>query len=118
VRPGADYERSLDVLRKAKEVGGAVLTKSGLILGLGERRGEVVQVMEDLRKAGCDVLTLGQYLRPSKEQLPVARFLLPEEFAELEAVARGMGFRAVLAGPFVRSSYRAEEAFRDILSKF
>ncbi|MDI6891380.1 MAG: lipoyl synthase [Actinomycetota bacterium] len=117
VRPGADYERSLCVLRKAKELDGAVLAKSSLILGLGERKEEVLRVMEDLREAGCDVLTLGQYLRPSKEQLPVARFLPPEEFAELEAVAWGMGFRAVLAGPFVRSSYRAEELLGGILSK-
>ncbi|HAW60280.1 MAG TPA: lipoyl synthase [Actinobacteria bacterium] len=117
VRPGADYERSLYGLREAKRLNGAVLTKSGLILGLGERRGEIVRVMEDLRGAGCDVLTLGQYLRPSKEQLPVARFLPPEEFAGLEAVARRMGFRAVSAGPFVRSSYRAGELLCGILSK-
>ena len=105
VRPGADYERSLLLLRRAKERGAD--TKTGLMLGLGEGIDEVRIVLQDLRSAGCDVLTLGQYLRPSLNNLPVERYCRPEEFESLRNEALGMGFRSVVAGPLVRSSYHA-----------
>jgi lipoic acid synthetase len=107
VRPGAVYERSLAVLADAKRLRPSLRTKSGLMLGLGEERGELRSVFSDLRAADCDVLTLGQYLRPSAEQLPVVRYLAPEEFDDLGAEARAMGFAYVEAGPLVRSSYHA-----------
>jgi lipoic acid synthetase len=107
VRPGADYERSLKVLAAAKKARADVATKSGLMLGLGETREEVLSVCKDLRGVGCDILTLGQYLRPSSKQLPVARHVTPSEFAELGDRARQLGFRHVESGPLVRSSYHA-----------
>jgi lipoic acid synthetase len=108
VRPGADYGRSLALLARAKVQCPGLLTKSGLMLGLGERTAEVVQVLYDLRRAGCDLLTLGQYLQPSEEQLPVARYVPPEEFLAYGDKAREMGFRGVASGPLVRSSHQAE----------
>ncbi len=112
VRPGAVYERSLNVLELAKyrSPDPALLTKASLILGLGEERSELEDVFADLRDHGCDILTLGQYLRPSHHQLPVVRYLPPEEFAELRAGALAHGFRQVVSGPLVRSSYHAWEA--------
>ena len=107
VRLGARYERSLDVLDHAKRAAPAIPTKSGLMLGLGETDAEILDVMRDLRARQVDILTLGQYLRPSPKHLPIARYVPPEEFAELGAAAREMGFRHVEAGPLVRSSYRA-----------
>jgi lipoic acid synthetase len=116
VRPQADYRQSLGVLAAAKrfahELEKDVFTKSGLMVGLGETRDEITGVLQDLRAAGCDILTVGQYLAPSDAHVPVERFVPPEEFGEIEAEAREMGFRAVAAGPFVRSSYRADEVFR------
>ncbi|MGD0666596.1 MAG: lipoyl synthase [Bryobacteraceae bacterium] len=112
VRLGARYERSLDVLAHAKRTAPAVPTKSGLMLGLGETNAEVLQVMRDLREHGVDILTLGQYLRPSPKHLPIVRYVPPEEFAELRAAAREMGFGHVEAGPLVRSSYHAFESAR------
>lgn len=109
VRPGADYRRSLDVLSRAA-ARGSLPVKSGLMLGLGESFDEVLGVLRDLREAGCSIVTIGQYLRPSPAHLPVAEFVRPEVFEELAAEARRMGFAAVAAGPFVRSSYRAAEA--------
>ncbi len=106
VRPGARYERSLGVLGRAKAAGGA-LTKAGLMLGLGETESELTVVFEDLRAIGCDILTLGQYLRPSPEQLPVERYVPPEEFDALRRTATALGFRHVESGPLVRSSYHA-----------
>ncbi|MFP4138993.1 MAG: lipoyl synthase [Planctomycetota bacterium] len=115
VRPQADYRQSLDVLAAAGRIGGAlgkrIFTKSGLMVGLGETREEIREVLDDLRAVGCDILTVGQYLAPSEAHYPVERFVPPEEFAEIEAEAREMGFKAVAAGPFVRSSYRADEVF-------
>ncbi len=108
VRPGADYRRSLDVLGQAAAYGRAAL-KSGLMLGLGETRDEVLAVIGDMREAGVSVLTLGQYLRPGAASLPVERFWEPEEFAEMAREAYGRGFAAVASGPTVRSSYRAGE---------
>jgi lipoic acid synthetase len=107
VRPGAKYERSLRVLQKAKEVRPGIKTKTGLMLGLGEAYEELLSVFGDLRAVDCDILTLGQYLRPSKEQLPVERYVPPDEFAALRKEALGLGFRHVEAGPLVRSSYHA-----------
>jgi len=106
MRPGAGYERSLRLLREA-HAWRDVRTKSGLMLGLGETEAEVLQVMAELRQAKCDMLTIGQYLPPSRRHLPIARLVPPEKFAELAAVARDLGFAAVAAGPLVRSSYRA-----------
>jgi lipoic acid synthetase len=107
VRPGARYERSLSVLDAAHDPTGARRTKAGLMLGLGETRQEILEVLADLRKVGCDILTLGQYLRPSGDQLPVERYLTPAEFDELGAEGRQIGFRHVESGPLVRSSYHA-----------
>jgi lipoic acid synthetase len=109
VRPGAVYERSLRVLELAKEFRPEVLTKSSLMLGLGETREELRQVFTDLRRHGCDILTLGQYLRPTPAQLPVAAYITPAEFAELREDALALGFRHVESGPLVRSSYHAWE---------
>lgn len=108
IRSGARYERSLEVLAKAKELAPALRTKSGIMLGLGEEDAEVRQTLHDLRAARVDIVTLGQYLRPSKENHPVLRYVSPEGFAELGAYARGLGFAHVESGPLVRSSYHAE----------
>ena len=108
VRPMASYGRSLDLLRRAGRAKG-VITKSGIMMGLGEERREVVAVMRDLRSAGCRFLTIGQYLAPSPGHYPVRRYLEPEEFDEYRVVGEEMGFAAVVAGPFVRSSYMAAE---------
>jgi len=108
VRPSARYARSLAVLRMAKELAGGVLTKSGMMLGLGESWKEIVRTMTDLREVDCDILTIGQYLRPSPQHLPLLKYYAPEEFAELKRIGEGVGFRHVEAGPLVRSSYHAE----------
>ncbi|HEX3956596.1 MAG TPA: lipoyl synthase [Trebonia sp.] len=105
IRPGFRYERSLAVLRAGHEAG--LVTKSNLILGLGESRAEVGPAMEDLRAAGCDLLTITQYLRPSPRHHPVDRWVKPEEFVELREAALALGFAGVMSGPLVRSSYRA-----------
>ncbi len=107
VRPGAKMDRSLNVLKWAKELHPKVLTKSGLMLGLGETRKEVHEVMDGLRSVGCDILTLGQYLRPTEKQLPIDRFVTPEEFEEYKDAGLSRGFRHVESGPLVRSSYHA-----------
>ena len=107
-RPGADYAWSLKLLESFKAGCGDVPTKSGLMLGLGEERDEVLEVLRDLRAHGCDMLTLGQYLAPSRHHLPVERYWTPEEFDELGEEARNLGFRAVASGPLVRSSYHAD----------
>ena len=107
VRPGARYERSLDLLRHAKQRRPELLTKTGLMLGLGEEHDEVRGVFADLAAVGCNILTLGQYLRPSSSQLPVERYLPPAEFAVLRDEALHFGFRHVESGPLVRSSYHA-----------
>ncbi|MEN6505111.1 MAG: lipoyl synthase [Planctomycetaceae bacterium] len=109
VRPQANYHRSLGVLAHAKSRGAT--TKSGLMVGLGETPGQVEQVLRDLRAAGCDIVTIGQYLAPSKHHLPVVRYVEPAEFAAYEEAAKAVGFAAVAAGPFVRSSYQAEDVF-------
>ena len=112
-RPGGNYRRSLDVLAHAKDLAQAVerplLTKAGVMLGLGEEREELLAVLRDLRAVRCDIVTLGQYLRPSRDHLPVERYVTPDEFAELRSAAMAMGFRHVESGPLVRSSYHAWE---------
>ncbi len=111
VRPQADYHRSLRVLAAVKALDASITTKSGIMLGLGENEEEVLQTAADLRAVGCDILTLGQYLSPSKEHLPVVAFKSPAEFEALAGKIRPMGFRHVFAGPYVRSSYHAGEIF-------
>jgi lipoyl synthase len=107
VRPQAKYPRSLELLRRAKQRG--FITKSGVMVGLGEEWAEVRQVMSDLYAVGCDILTIGQYLQPSRQHLPVQRFYTPEEFRQLRQDGLTAGFRHVEAGPLVRSSYHADE---------
>ena len=109
VRHRATYDRSLSVLGKVKARGGEVYTKSGLMLGLGEAEDEVFTAMEDLRRVGCQILTLGQYLQPTLKHLPVLEFVSPERFAEYKVVAERLGFTHVASGPMVRSSYHADE---------
>jgi len=113
-RPGAGYERSLDVLRCAKCLSAKVVMKSGMMVGLGETEDEIIDAMRDLRSAGCEALTIGQYLSPGKDNLPVQRFAGLEEFARYEKIGGEIGFRHVASGPFVRSSYFAEEGYRKI----
>ncbi|MCS7224870.1 MAG: lipoyl synthase [Armatimonadetes bacterium] len=113
VRPQARYERSLFVLRTAREKESSLIVKSGLMLGLGECCDEVIAVLKDLRDVGCDVVTIGQYLRPTLRHLPVVRYVPPEEFEELKKIGLQMGFRFVFSGPFVRSSYLADEVFSE-----
>ena len=107
-RPGADYDWSLDLLERFKRAHPGIPTKSGLMLGLGEERHEVEQVLADLRAHECDMLTLGQYLQPSRHHLPVERYWEPTEFDSLGEYARGLGFTSVASGPLVRSSYHAD----------
>jgi lipoic acid synthetase len=115
VRPAAAYERSLQVLCQAARSGRSPIVKSGLMLGLGESEDEVLAVMADVREVGCRVVTLGQYLAPSKEHCPVVEFVPPERFEQLRCAALEMGFDAALSGPFVRSSYRAAHVTRELL---
>ena len=109
VRSRAKYRTSLQVLRKAKELSAKVVTKSGLMLGLGELEPELFQAMDDLREVGCEVLTLGQYLRPTPKHLPVVAFITPERFDAYGEIARAKGFSHVASGPLVRSSYHAAD---------
>ena len=109
VRHGGDYGRSLELLRRVKEWGYTSFTKSGVILGMGETRDELLQTMTDLRSVDCDILTLGQYLRPGADYHPIDRYYTPQEFAELKRVGLEMGFKYVESGPLVRSSYHADE---------
>lgn len=112
VRPQAEYGRSLELLARAARHESAVVTKSGIMLGLGETKEEVLRVMDDLRGAGCNLITLGQYLAPSERHHPVLRYVPPDEFGEYEKAALDRGFLAVASAPLVRSSYRAEELYR------
>jgi lipoic acid synthetase len=110
VRSRATYDRSLNVLCKVKaRRGERIYTKSGMMLGLGEAETEVIEAMGDLREAGCDILTLGQYLQPSLKHLPVAEFIHPDQFDAYRELAEGLGFVHVASGPMVRSSYHADE---------
>ena len=112
VRPQADYERSLCLLKTSKESHPNVLTKSGFMLGLGENHEEVLGLLRDLRDAGCDLLTIGQYLQPRQDRLSVVRFVPPEEFEKYKTIGEKIGFRVVASGPFVRSSFHAFEMFK------
>jgi lipoyl synthase len=112
VRGRASYQRSLDLIARVKRRAPGVVTKSGLMLGLGETAEELLEVLADLRGVGCDTLTLGQYLAPTLRHIPVVRYLPPEEFDELAVLARSLGFAQVASGPFVRSSYHADEMAR------
>lgn len=114
VRPEADYHRSLDLLRRVRAIAPAMVSKCGIMVGLGETAEELTRLFADLRATGCDILTIGQYLQPSRRHLPVARFLPPDEFAALERQALAQGFSAVAAAPFVRSSYQAEALYRQV----
>ena len=107
-RPGASYEWSLDLIDAFKASHPKVSTKSGIMIGLGERNDEVLQVLADLRDHNCDMLTLGQYLQPSRFHLPVARYMPPTEFMALGVAAKSLGFENVASGPLVRSSYHAD----------
>jgi lipoic acid synthetase len=112
VRPKANYNRSLGILRAVKEIDDTILTKSGMMLGLGESKEEILNVMKDLRQARCDFLTLGQYLPPSRDHLPLVRFMHTDEFIKLKIQGDQMGFRGIMAGPLVRSSYNADELIK------
>ncbi|OGO20812.1 MAG: lipoyl synthase [Chloroflexi bacterium RBG_16_50_9] len=116
IRPGADYGRSLILLKTAKAVQSDTLTKSGIMLGLGERYEEVINVMEDIRKTGCDILTVGQYLSPSSRNASLERYITPEEFEDYARTARQIGFKAVVSGPWVRSSYHAAGMYREAIA--
>jgi lipoic acid synthetase len=109
VRPGAIYSRSLELLNRAKQLSPTMPVKTGMMLGLGEAREEVLSAMSDLVAQGTDILTLGQYLQPTRDHLPVVRFVHPQEFAEYKQLGEEMGFRHVESGPLVRSSYHAFE---------
>ena len=113
IRPAFRYERSLDVIRRAREDG--LVTKSNLILGMGEERAEVSQALRDLHEAGCELITITQYLRPSPRHHPVERWVKPEEFVELKAEAEEIGFSGVMSGPLVRSSYRAGRLYQQAI---
>ncbi|MFH2013116.1 MAG: lipoyl synthase [Pseudomonadota bacterium] len=116
IRPEADYRCSLSVLRYVKDFKSDIVTKSGLMLGLGETREEVLCSMKDLRNVGCDILTMGQYISPSDHHFPEERFLLPDEFKELKSIGEEMGFKEITSGPFVRSSYHASRLVEKILT--
>jgi len=115
VRPMAGYERSLELLTRVKNLRPEVITKSGLMLGIGEKREEVLQVMKDLRRAGCDLLTLGQYLAPTNRHHPVISYVTPQEFASYVQPGLEMGFSGIASAPLVRSSYRAAELYREAI---
>ena len=111
VRPQAEYRRSLEILSRGRLLGDNLLTKSGIMLGLGESQQEVIELMTDLRQAGCDVLTIGQYLPPSRKHRELARYISPEKFVEYQNIGKDMGFVSVFSGPLVRSSFHAAESY-------
>jgi len=114
VRPGARYFASLELLKNTKEINSKIFTKSGLMVGLGENKEEIIQVMDDLRSAKVDFLTIGQYLQPSTKHFPLQRYYHPDEFKELELIAKQKGFLLVSSSPLTRSSYHADEDFRKL----
>lgn len=117
VRPQAKYRRSLQVLEKVKELDGRIYTKSGIMLGLGETKDEVLQALRDLRSVYCDAVTIGQYLRPTMKHLPVVEYIHPDVFKEYETIGEEMGFAFVASGPFIRSSYNAIEFSKKVMSE-
>jgi len=114
VRPGAGYNRSVELLEAVKRINPGIVTKSGLMLGLGETREEVIGVMSELREADCDLLTIGQYLQPSPQHHPVVSFVSPDDFSEYERLGREMGFAGVASAPLVRSSFKAAELYSKV----
>ena len=116
VRFKSDYGVSFGLLRAARDAGTVPFTKTGIMVGLGERWDEVIQVMSDAADAGGDILTIGQYLQPTPRHHSIERYYTPEEFDELGKIGRGMGIRWVFSGPLVRSSYHAEDVFEDMMS--
>lgn len=117
VRPLADYELSLKALAQIKEIDKSIITKSGIMVGLGENFEEVVSLMKDLRSVSCDILTIGQYLAPSEEHLKVEKFLSEEEFEEFKVIGQSLGFKCVFSAPLVRSSYQASQIFEKCLTQ-
>jgi lipoic acid synthetase len=117
VRPGSDYERSLELLARARRMAPKLVTKSGVIVGFGETWQELLRTMADLREVDCDILTLGQYLRPSHAHLPIRKYYTPEEFTELKVIGEEMGFKHVESGPLVRSSYHARGQAEEVSRK-
>ncbi len=117
VRPQAKYDRTMRLLEMVKEINPRIYTKSGIMLGLGETRDEVLKVLSDLRKVGCDAVTIGQYLRPTMKHLPVTKFIHPDEFKEYEKIGEEMGFAFVASGPFIRSSYNAIEFSKKVMAE-
>jgi lipoic acid synthetase len=117
VRPQARYNRTLKVLEQVKQNDPTIYTKSGIMLGLGETREEVLKTLEDLRSVGCDAVTIGQYLRPTMKHLPVNSFIHPDEFKEYEKIGEDMGFAFVASGPFIRSSYNAIEFSKKVMAE-
>ena len=109
IRPEADYQRSLMVLDYAKKLNNEIFTKSGIMLGLGETKDEIIEVMEDLLYINCDILTIGQYLQPGRSHIPVDKYIKPEEFEEYKEIGKKLGFKYIASGPLVRSSYNAED---------
>jgi lipoate synthase len=114
VRPRADYQRSLNLLKRVKELDDNILTKSGIMVGLGELEDEVIEVMQDLRDIDCDMMTIGQYLRPSGKHIEVAEYITPEQFKRYREIGYQMGFKYIASGPLVRSSYHAGEGIEKI----
>lgn len=116
IRLGANYERSLNLLNEAKKISNKIITKSGIMVGLGEKFEEVVELMHDLRNVNCDILTIGQYIAPSSKHYPVQEYVDIETFKKYKEIGLNLSFKAVMSAPLVRSSYLAEAAFNDILS--
>jgi len=114
VRPMAIYRRSLDLLKNVKELDASIFTKSGIMVGLGETKEEVLKVMDDLLAVGCDILTIGQYLKPSLEHIPIAEYIHPDQFVEYKQIGEKKGFKFVASGPLVRSSYNAIEGMNSV----
>lgn len=114
VRPAAKYERSLELLHRVKTMTTGIYSKSGIMVGLGETKDEVLAVMDDLLAVGCDILTIGQYLQPSKDHLPIVEFIPPEQFDEYKRIGLRKGFKYIASGPFVRSSYNAIEGMKQM----
>ncbi|MGC9064549.1 MAG: lipoyl synthase, partial [bacterium] len=114
VRPIADFDRSIEILYWTKERHSSIITKSGIMVGLGEKEEELFSVFKRLAGVGCDILTIGQYLQPSKKHLPVVEYVRPERFKEFESMAYEAGIKYVIAGPFVRSSYLAQKGYEKI----
>ena len=114
VRPMAIYRRSLDLLKSVKELDSSIFTKSGIMVGLGETKEEVLTVMDDLLAVGCDILTIGQYLMPSLEHIPIAEYIHPDQFVEYKKIGEKKGFKFVASGPLVRSSYNAIEGMNSV----